>query len=532
MNQTFTRKITALANNLPKGILADNKIGLEKESLRVAPSGSIAQTPHPQKLGSALTHPYITTDYSEALVEFVTPAFKCKKDVLQFLADCQTFVYQTIQNEILWSTSMPCVLAGETSIPIAEYGPSNLGMMKTVYRRGLGHRYGRVMQVIAGLHYNFSFSDDFWEWYRELEKSHLNQQDFISDYYFRMIRNLQRLGWLMPYLFGASPAVCKSFLYGKETDMQSFDESTYYYPYATSLRMGDIGYQNNIEKESGIRVNYDNIHNYIQSLTHAVSTPFAPYEAIGLKNSEGYQQLNANLLQIENEYYGTVRPKQICAPYEMPINGLKSRGVAYVELRSLDVNAFEPMGIHDKALCFLETLMVYCLIKPSPPVNLDEHQKINRNILDVAHQGRDPNLKLHREDKQIALKQWAKEIFSDLEEVANMLDDNTGQNEFSKAIAHYLPRVIDPDETPSARMLAEMRKNKEGFFHFALRKSKEHNAYYQSLDLDDDKRKMFESTSQESLTKQAKLDEKDKMPFEEFLANYFSQNLGEYYRGM
>ena len=528
MNQTFSRRLAVLNNTAPKGIFKRNKVGLEKESLRVAPGGSLAQTPHPQNLGAALTHPHITTDYSEALLEFVTPALHSKQEVLKFLSDCQAFVYQQMEDEFLWSTSMPCVLAGETSIPIAQYGSSNLGTMKTVYRRGLGHRYGRVMQVIAGVHYNFSFSDEFWEWFIESEKSILNQQDFISDYYFRAIRNFQRIGWLIPYLFGASPAVCKSFLYGQTTDMESFDESTFYYPHATSLRMGDIGYQNNIENASGISINYDNLQSYINSLAHAISTPFEPYEKIGVKSSEAYQQLSSNLLQIENEYYSSVRPKQICPPHEMPINGLKNRGVSYIELRSLDVNAFEPTGIHDKALCFLETLVLYCLLQPSPAITDKEHEIISSNLVKVAHKGREPGLKLMHMSGEKTLNEWAKEIFTGLTDVAHLLDANSDCDSFSKAVSHYLPRVDNPDETPSARMLAEMKKNGEGFYHFALRKSQEHSRYFKGLQLTDEQYQFFKTLSKESLEKQKNIESSDEMSFDEFLTNYFSQNLKDY----
>lgn len=532
MFQLFRRRLQALQQTAPKGLLSHNKVGLEKESLRVAANGKIAQTPHPKKLGSAFTHPYITTDYSEALLEFVTPAFQAKSEVLSFLRECQAFVYQSMEGELLWATSMPCVVAGETSIPIASYGSSNLGMMKTVYRRGLGHRYGRVMQVIAGVHYNFSFSDDFWEWFREFEQSELGAQAFNTEYYFRVIRNLQRVGWLMPYLFGASPAVCKSFLNGQATDMLSFNESTYFYPYATSLRMGDIGYQNNIEKGTGIKVNYDSLENYIQSLRHAITTSYPPYEKIGIKNEEGFQQLNSNLLQIENEYYSTVRPKQICEALEMPTNALRSRGVAYIEVRSLDVNAFDPMGIHEKALSFLETLVFSCLLHPSLSVSEEEQKKISANILKVAHNGREPGLRLWRGDDEVELKQWAQEIFSDLADVAEVLDDNTGTKVYSQAVQYYLPRVMNADETPSARMLTEMRDNKEGFFNFALRKSEEYNEYFKSYPLSEERRRFYLKLAEESLQKQAQIEAGDTLDFAAFLNNYFSRNLGTSFRGL
>ncbi|MCG8426389.1 MAG: glutamate--cysteine ligase, partial [Chromatiales bacterium] len=221
--------------------VTDALTGVEKECLRVSPDGSIAPSPHPQSLGSALTHPYITTDYSEALIEFITPPFVDSADALSFLCDTQKFVYQNLGPETLWATSMPCVLEGGANIPLAQYGSSNAGTMKTVYRRGLGHRYGRVMQVIAGVHFNFSFNTALWPIYQELLGDQQPSRAFIDASYMGLTRNLQRYGWLIPYLFGASPAVCKSFLAGKPTRLESFDESTYYEPYATSLRMGDIG---------------------------------------------------------------------------------------------------------------------------------------------------------------------------------------------------------------------------------------------------------------------------------------------------
>lgn len=198
------RRLKSLLNLTEKHILEGRQIGVEKESLRVSPEGSISQQPHPMVFGSALTNPYITTDYSEALMEFITPPVNHISDALEVLRDVQAFVYSKLDNEILWATSMPCVVAGEDSIPIAQYGSSNLGMMKSVYRKGLGYRYGRVMQVIAGVHFNYSFSDNFWAAYQQIEENTDSLQDFMSEQYFSLIRNLQRFGWLVPYLFGAS----------------------------------------------------------------------------------------------------------------------------------------------------------------------------------------------------------------------------------------------------------------------------------------------------------------------------------------
>jgi glutamate--cysteine ligase len=498
-------------------------VGLEKESLRVNSEGKIAQTPHPPTLGSALTHPYITTDYSEALLEFITPPFHEMGEALSFLRDLQQFVYNRLDEEVLWATSMPCVVAGESSIPIAYYGESNAGKMKTIYRRGLGNRYGRVMQVIAGVHFNYSFSDAFWQALQQLEGDDRTLQDYISDRYFDLLRNLLRVGWLIPYLFGASPAVCKSFLNGKESSLESFDDSTYYEPYATSLRMGDIGYQNNKENETGIKADYDNLAEYVDSLTYAINTPCEEYEALGVKVDGEYRQLNANILQIENEYYSTVRPKQLLQGYEKPSLALKRRGVRYIELRSLDVNAFDPLGINESQLYFLEALMLYCLLADSPPITPQERVEIDQNEMLVAHCGREQGLELKRCGKAITLQQWASEICEGMEPVCELLDGNTTKRPYRQALARQRRAVDNPDLTPSARMLEEMRRGGETFFEVARRKSLEHQWYFAELPIAREREQMLTELAERSLQKQREIEMADSVDFDRFLLDYARQ---------
>ncbi len=505
-------------------LLKGGMMGLEKESLRVDPDGVIAQTPHPGVLGAPLTHPYITTDYSEALLEFITPPFHAASDALIYLRDLQQFVFNRLDKEFLWAASMPCVVAGESSIPVARYGESNAGKMKTIYRVGLGHRYGRVMQVIAGMHFNYSFSDAFWQALQQLEGDDRNLQDYKSDRYFDLLRNLQRLGWLIPYLFGASPAVCKSFLNGKESNLEAYDEYTYYEPYATSLRMGDIGYQNNKESESGIKANYDDLESYIASLSCAISKPYPAYEAIGVKVDGEYRQLNANILQIENEYYSTVRPKQLLKGYEKPTLALQKRGVRYVELRSLDVNPFEPMGLSEAQLHFLETLMLYCLLQDSPAISAQERIEIDQNEMLAAHRGREPELRLSRCGKAITLNEWALEICDAMIDVAELLDHNTSKHPYRQALARQRRLVENPDLTPSARVLAEMRNGKESFFEFARRKSLEQQWYFAELPVDFEREQTLVELAARSIQKQKEIEAADKINFDQFLQDYFNQS--------
>jgi len=499
-------------------------VGLEKESLRVNCEGKIAQTPHPTRLGSALTHPYITTDYSEALLEFITPPFHEMGEALSFLRDIQQFVYTRLDKELLWATSMPCVVAGESGIPIAYYGESNAGKMKTIYRHGLGHRYGRVMQVIAGVHFNYSYSDAFWQGLQQLDGDDRPLQEFVSERYFGLLRNLQRVGWLIPYLFGASPAVCKSFLQGKETTLESFDEYTFYEPYATSLRMGDIGYQNNKENETGIKADYSSLKAYVDSLTYAINTPCPEYEKIGVKVDGKYHQLNANILQIENEYYSTVRPKQLLQGNEKPSLALKHRGVRYIELRSLDVNAFDPLGINESQLYFLEALLLYCLFSDSPPISAIERVEIDQNEMKVAHRGREPGLNLMRCGTAVQLKQWAGEICEAMAPVCELLDSNTTKRPYHQALARQRRAIDNPDLTPSARMLDEMRSGNESFFELARRKSLEYQWYFAELPIAPEQEQMLAEMAERSLRKQAEIEASDSLSFDEYLEKYFMQS--------
>ena len=517
------QRLSAIIDSGKAGTLSQSKIGIEKESLRAAETGGISQTPHPQSLGAPLTNPYITTDFSEAMMELITPPCDSVEHALNFLNDLQVFVYSHLREEILWATSMPCVVESGDSIPVAYYGKSNAGMMKTVYRRGLGYRYGRTMQVIAGVHFNYSFSEGFWAIYRDIEKDKQQRQAFISNQYMCLIRNMLRYGWLIPYLFGASPAVCKSFLHGKPSLLSSFNDNTVYEPYATSLRMGDIGYTNNKESMAGIKANYDSLDAYIESLRCAIETPFDEYEKIGVKVDGEYRQLNANILQIENEYYSTVRPKQVLRDNEKPTRALEQRGIEYIEIRSIDVNAFDPLGINQEQLRFLEIFVLFCLLQESPALSTDEVNEIDMNFVQVAHTGREPGLRLSCNDESIELKQWAGELLAAMQGVAQLLDDAYDCDNYTESLTRQIDCVLDPAMTTSARMLNEMRENNEGFFHFAKRMSLEHHNYFNTLTLAEDRKHLFEQAANDSIALQLGIEADDTTDFDEYLRRYFAQ---------
>lgn len=498
--------------------------GIEKESLRINSWGKIAQTPHPAALGSALTHPYITTDYSEALMEFITPPFADIKQTLAFMHRIHQFVYANLADEMLLVTSMPCGTDGDLSIPIAEYGSSNIGRMKHIYRRGLWHRYGRTMQAIAGIHFNYSVPAALWPVLYQISGAHTDLDDFKSAAYFGLIRNFQRQGWLILYLFGASPAICKSFFDSRPQILQEFaefDEYTVYHPYATSLRMSDIGYKS--KNQAGLKIDYNSLAGYVDSLGAAIATPFPDYEKIGVKVAGEYQQLNANLLQIENEFYSTIRPKQVANSGEKPTLALKRRGVEYVEMRSLDLNLFNPIGIDESTARFIEAFLLNCLLQDSPPQDAAEFRINNSNQLLVANQGRQPGLRLNRDGEETGLQDWALDILQAMRPICALLDQGSIDKPYQLALQQQLAVVSNPALTPSARILACMHENQQNFGCFAGRTSALHKQYFQAEPLDEATRREFSEQAAASIRKQAEIEASDTLDFDEFLTRYFNQ---------
>jgi glutamate--cysteine ligase len=495
--------------------------GLEKESLRTNPAGALSQTPHPPALGSALTNRFITTDYSEALIELVTPALEDSAATRQFLCDIQQFVYDNLSDEMLWPASMPCAVDGDENVPIARYGDSNVGQMKNVYRRGLGYRYGRMMQVIAGVHFNFSFSDEFWETYRNLLGSDESDIEFRNKHYMGLIRNFHRIGWIVLYLFGASPAVCKSFLRGRESDLLEFDKDTYFRPYATSLRMSDLGYKN--KTQSSLRVSLNSLPEYVRDLGRAVSTSYPDYEHIGVQVNGKYRQLNANLLQIENEFYSLVRPKRVTASGQRPTVALAQNGVQYVEVRALDLNIFDPAGVSETQMRFLEALLLYCLLQESPPIDELEYAETGMNQGRVAEKGRQPGLELLRGGRPVTLQAWAGELLEGISEACRLLDMGFDRPLYMLALEAQLGKVSDPETTPSATVLKEMRERGESFLEFGLRWARVHRDFFHGLHRCDPGRvSQFSTEASASLARQRDIERKDTLSFEQYLDQYFS----------
>ncbi len=520
IDHVFERRLSALVNSGEPGILQGGRKGVEKESLRVTAVGQVAQTPHPRELGSALTSEHITTDFSESLIELVTPTFTTSWELLQYLIDLHQFVYRHLGDELLWATSMPCLIESDASIPIARYGTSNVARMKTIYRRGLSLRYGRMMQAISGVHFNYSFPERFWEAYADARESRSRGREFISASYFDLLRNYRRYGWIVLYLFGVSPAVCASFVKGRDVSLRELSPGTLYEPHATSLRMSDIGYRN--RNQAGLAISVNSLDEYVRDLTRAIMTPYPPYQALGVKVDGEYRQLNANILQIENEYYSYIRPKRVARSGERPTKALRRAGVEYVEVRALDVSAFDPVGVNQHKLRFLEAFMALCLLKASEPIDSAVESALDQNHLTVARRGREPALELSRDGRPISMTSWAMELLDSMSGICELLDHGDPDRPYAQSLATQAAKIRDVKLTPSARLLAELESG-ESFFDLALRMSATHKAYF--LDLYTPKAERlgeFAGEASESLEKQRELEESQTEPFEEYVARYFA----------
>lgn len=516
------------------------KRGLEKESLRITNEGSLAQTPHPHALGSALTHPNITTDYSEALIEFITPPFHNSQSTIDFLRNLHTFAYQNLADEQFWVNSMPCKMSDEASIPIAQYGHSNSARMKQIYRKGLGHRYGRLMQTIAGIHYNFSLPETFWTHYQALLNDQRPLQTFINDHYFRLIRNFQRYSWVPIYLFGASPAICDSFLKASANskrqvttpdalirhlpDIQSSAKNdTLFLPHGTSLRMSSLGYHNSAQGD--LKISYNSLADYTQSLERAIRTSSPLYEAIGMEQDGKPAQLNTNVLQIENEFYNSIRPKRTSKAGKRPTAALQEQGVEYIEIRLLDLNPYVFGGINEDTLHFMDIFLLFCLFADSPSLNDADQAVISQNLQSVVTQGRQHETTLiNTQDRSQAypIQECFSALVNALEPIAALLDSANCTTHFFQALKQEQEKMRFAELTPSHKIITSLEDERLSFFEFAMNQADKEKAYFLSQNLKPILKSTFERTSMLSHARQAQIEALEDVSFEDYMANYFT----------
>lgn len=496
--------------------LSSIRMGLERETLRVNASGRLAQTAHPSKLGSPMCNASITTDFAENLLEFVTAAHPNVKESLQELEDIQAFAMANLGDEAFWHASIPPMIEHENEISIAQYGNSNQARMKTLYREGLSLRYGRIMQSIAGIHYNFSVQDDFFKGLKEALASTQTLQDLRSEQYLNLTRNVQRFGFLVPYLFGASPTVHKSFLEAYPNhNLQALNGEDFYLPYATSLRLSDLGYNN---AKCSFFVSSNNLNNYIKDLDSAISTVCNKFSIFGVKKDGKYLQINDHILQIENEYYTSIRPKPLPQDGMRPLLALANNGIAYMELRSLDVSPFHAIGLDLATAQFLQIFLTFCLIADAPLLTKQENHVCLQNLKDVAGKGRDPQLQITLFEQNYGLSHALNTLFDAMQPVAELL----GQD-YLNVFNEIRKRIDNPDLTPSAQILAMLKNQNITMQSFILNQSLAYKQAYQAQPLSEVKTKIHTANAQASLEQQAKIEASPQIPFEEYLQNYFQK---------
>ncbi|NHB98330.1 glutamate--cysteine ligase [Photorhabdus stackebrandtii] len=489
--------------------------GVERETLRVTSDGGLAATGHPKALGAALTHKWITTDFAESLLEFITPVDDDIKYTISFLSDIHRHTARVLDEEKMWPLSMPCFIDAEENITLAQYGTSNIGRYKTLYREGLKNRYGALMQTISGVHYNFSLPIEFWQAWAGIEDAESGKER-ISDGYFRLIRNYYRFGWVIPYLFGASPAICSSFLRGRETSLpfERIENGACYLPYATSLRMSDLGYTNKSQRD--LNITFNNLRTYVEGLKKAIYKPSDEFAKLGIKQDDKYIQLNTNVLQIENELYAPIRPKRVAKGNESPSDALLRGGVEYIEVRSLDINPFTAIGVNETQIRFLDLFLIWCVLAEAPEMSSDELECCRKNWNRVILEGRKPGQMIGFGCGSVEepLAKVGKELFNDLKRVAEILDSCSG-TQYRKVCEELIAMFDDSSLTLSARVLEKMKTQGIGGFGLELADKYHHQLINEKYEVISDKQFAIERRA--SLERQDALEHEDTISFDEYL---------------
>ena len=491
--------------------LAGMRRGIEREALRVTPEGKLAQTPHPAALGPAATHGAITTDYSESLMEFITPLCETPEEAVAFLEDMQRETLKAMGDELLWPNSMPCWLPDEeTDIPLAQYGDSDIGRLKTIYRQGLAHRYGRRMQTIAGVHYNWSLPEAAWQDITGIEDG----QSARNRGYFLTLRGFRRNYWMLMWLFGASPAMDRSFFADSERG-----NATRLVSGATSLRMSDLGYHNKAQQTLGICFNA--LDTYAESLSKAVHQPWPEYEQFGTQVEGQWQQLNQNLLQIENEYYSVIRPKQLQEPGERPVKALRDRGVSWLEVRCLDVDPWAPAGISTSTIRFLDCFLLACALSDNPRISSEECVQLEENQHRIATEGRTHGQRVWVRGEEVKLAEAAEHIIKKCRQVAEKLDQHEGGGAHIAAVEEAAEHLLMPKGLPSARI--ERKVHEKGFLPWSLSRAEKLKSRLLEGETPKERLEMLAVMRADAIASEHQLERSDGDGFNRFIQDYVNQ---------
>lgn len=403
-------KENSLGADIKKG-----RFGIEKESVRVNENGELATTPHPEIFGEKTENPYITVDFSESQIEMITPTVNSVEKAYDFLRNIHEIVATNLKDEYLWSQSVPPILPSEELIPLGKF-PQNKELEK--YREKLALKYGRKKQLLSGIHFNFSFDDEFLKELYELSKEKTSFKEFKNNIYLKISRNYFKYGWMIIYLLGASPVIHETYLQKCIDKMKKFTDDTYYFEDLVSFRNGSCGYRN----EKDFFVNYESVDKYVESLERLIE-----------KES----------ISSAKEYYSPIRLKTK-KPKEI-LKELKNSGIEYLEFRSIDLNPFSEIGIEKVDLEFLHLFILFLFLKDDEPFEEKDYFRYLKNQEILANRGNSDEFRLICcEDKSVSPKEYSMVILEEIERhlknigVFTSKDESTLQYQKNKILSNTL----------------------------------------------------------------------------------------------
>jgi glutamate--cysteine ligase len=384
--------------------LLKGNYGVERESLRVNDKGELSENEHPSVFGDKADNSYITTDFAESQIEVITPPFKSVEETYNFTNALYDIVAMEIGEEYLWPQSMPGVVPEDNKIKVAEYGDNEKGREAQLYREKLIEKYGGKRQLICGIHYNFSFNDDFVNKLYNSQISNefiknVNHKNEKSDYkefknniYLKITRNYLRYRWLIIYLLGASGVVDKSYGGNCMKSSKLVNAEGFSNVGALSYRNSECGYKNKIE----LFPNYNSIDEYTESLQKFIKD---------------------KLIDSHKELYSSIRLKPIDVSNFM--DSLQEDGIQYLEYRSIDINPFEKGGISLEDLYFLQIFNIFLLLQEESDYDKWQEEGVeNQNLISKFGQN---NIMLMKDGESISKEEWGVEILETIKNINNEL---------------------------------------------------------------------------------------------------------------
>ena len=422
---------------IPSDEILSGLFGIEWEALRVKRDGKLSLTPHPEVFGDKLKNPVVTTDFSESQIEIITPTFNTIDEAFNTFSILSDIVnFSLPDDEYLWFQSLPCILPYWDKIPIAQYSENGKASQK--YREDLAKKYGVKKQMISGVHFNFSFSDEFLEKLRKLTHENLSIKEFKNIVYLKIARNYIRYCWLIIYLTGCSIAAHKSFSNECIHLMDGYDNrGSYYSTKGPSYRNSSCGYKN-------------------------LKNLFPSYDSVDEFTCDVQEFIDRGDLSEAKELYTQIRlkPKR---PEDM-LNSLRKDGIEYVEIRSLDINPFYKSGLVKHDMKFLHLFLIYMLLKQEPDYP-DWQMEAKINEEKAAEMAYVDSMRLLRNGSEVTLKSWAADIINEMYGMCEVLGINEQQT-----LELILLRIKDSNLTYGKRLLQLIKNN--GFINIHMKFSK------------------------------------------------------------